>query len=90
MLISIGKFSKQIGVTPTTLRTWERSGELVPTKVTKGGTRYYSEEQLRNYLGNPNVTTEVVQQEELVQEVLSMLTTFSDKVRKLCKNVQGV
>lgn len=50
MLYSIGKFSKEIGVTTTTLRNWHNSGELIPFKITNGGTRYYSESQLNKYL----------------------------------------
>ena len=50
MLYSIGKFAKQIGVTPQTLRNWHASGELCPCKVTKGGTRYYSEQQLNEFM----------------------------------------
>ena len=50
MLYSIGKFAKEIGVTTQTLRNWHESGELIPFKVTKGGTRYYSERQLKDYL----------------------------------------
>lgn len=50
MLYSIGKFAKEIGVTTTTLRNWDKSGELKPFKITKGGTRYYSEYQLNKYL----------------------------------------
>ena len=46
-LISIGKFAKIIGVTPTTLRRMHESGELIPYHVTKGGTRYYSTDQLK-------------------------------------------
>ena len=38
-LISIGKFAKQVGVTPTTLRRMHESGELIPTHITNGGTR---------------------------------------------------
>ena len=48
-LISIGKFAKQVGVTPTTLRRMHESGELIPTHITNGGTRYYSTEQLRQF-----------------------------------------
>ncbi len=54
MLYSIGKFSKTIGVTTQTLRNWEKSGELMPCKVTKGKTRYYSEQQLSEYLNQDN------------------------------------
>jgi len=50
VLYSIGKFAKQIGVTTATLRNWDASGELTPQKVTNGGTRYYSEQQLNSYM----------------------------------------
>lgn len=50
MLYSIGKFAKQIGVTVQTLRNWHESKELFPFKITNGGTRYYSEQQLQIYL----------------------------------------
>ena len=44
-LYSINKFSKLIGVTPQTLRNWEREGKLIPVKKSANGYRYYSEEQ---------------------------------------------
>lgn len=50
-MYSIGKFAKEIGVTTQTLRNWHKSKELIPFKITDGGTRYYSEEQLNRYLG---------------------------------------
>lgn len=50
-MYSIGKFAKMIGVTTTTLRNWHKEGKLIPTKITDGGTRYYSDEQLGIYLG---------------------------------------
>ncbi len=48
-LMSIGKFAKSVGVTTTTLRRMHESGELIPAHITKGGTRYYSTEQLRDF-----------------------------------------
>lgn len=50
-LMSIGKFSKEIGISINHLRLLHKTGELVPVKVTKGGTRYYSDKQLNDYLG---------------------------------------
>lgn len=50
MLYSIGKFAKEIGVSIQTLRNWHESKELVPIKITNGGTRYYSDKQLDSYL----------------------------------------
>jgi DNA binding domain, excisionase family len=49
--MSIGKFSKEIGISINHLRLLHKTGELVPVKVTKGGTRYYSDKQLNDYLG---------------------------------------
>ena len=48
----IGEFADKIGVTPQTLRTWDKEGKLKPAKVTEGGTRYYSEYQYQIYKGN--------------------------------------
>lgn len=52
-LISIGKFAKMVGVTPTTLRRMDANGELKPQHVSKGGTRYYSMEQLNLFSTRP-------------------------------------
>lgn len=51
-LVSIGKFAKLVGVTPTTLRKMQNTEELIPVHISKGGTRYYSTEQL-NYFMKP-------------------------------------
>ncbi len=40
-LVKIGKAAQILGTTPGTLRKWEATGELLPTRKTKGGTRYY-------------------------------------------------
>ena len=50
-LMSIGKFSKEIGISINHIRLLHKTGELVPVKITKGGTRYYSDKQLNDYLG---------------------------------------
>lgn len=49
-LISIGKFAKIVGLTPTTLRRMQETGELIPCHISDGGTRYYSTEQLDRFL----------------------------------------
>lgn len=41
-LVKIGEAAAMIGSTPATLRKWEASGELLPARKTKGGTRYYA------------------------------------------------
>ena len=45
----IGEFAEKIGVSISTLRRWDKEGKLKPVKVTDGGTRYYSDYQLRTY-----------------------------------------
>lgn len=45
---SIHSFSKILGVTPQTLRNWDKSGKLKPHHTTKSGYRYYFSEQLNN------------------------------------------
>lgn len=49
-LYKIGEFAEKIGVTTQTLRNWDKEGRLKPAKVTAGGTRYYSDYQLRTYI----------------------------------------
>ena len=48
---SIGEFANKIGKTVQTLRNWDSKGTLKPHHATEGRTRYYSQEQLNNFLG---------------------------------------
>jgi len=41
-LVKIGEAAALLGSTPATLRKWEATGELIPARKTKGGTRYYA------------------------------------------------
>lgn len=59
-LLSIGKFAKMVGITPTTLRRMQQSGELIPYHISKGGTRYYSLEQLNRFLPKQTVEKPVI------------------------------
>ena len=52
-LLSIGKFAKMVGVTPTTLRRMHKRGDLIPYHITKGGSRYYSYDQLKEFSNAP-------------------------------------
>ena len=45
-LVKIGGAAKLLGTTPATLRKWEKNGELLPARKTKGGTRYYALSEL--------------------------------------------
>ena len=44
--IKIGHAAKLLGVTPQTVRRWERDGQLSPDRVSEGGTRYYDVKHL--------------------------------------------
>ncbi|WP_084654364.1 MerR family DNA-binding transcriptional regulator [Paenibacillus zanthoxyli] len=44
-LLPIGKVSEMIGVTPKTLREWNKTGKLVPYSISDSGYRYYTQEQ---------------------------------------------
>jgi predicted site-specific integrase-resolvase len=45
-LVKIGAAARILGVSIGTLRKWEASGEIVPARKSKGGTRYYAVEDL--------------------------------------------
>lgn len=54
-LMSIGKFAKEIGLSVQHLRKLHNDNVLVPAVITEGGTRYYSDEQLLEYLNRDNL-----------------------------------
>jgi putative resolvase len=41
-LVKIGEAARLLGASVVTLRKWESTGELLPARKTKGGTRYYN------------------------------------------------
>ena len=41
-LVKIGAAAALLGTTPAQLRKWEKTGELLPARKTRGGTRYYA------------------------------------------------
>lgn len=55
-MLSIGKFSKESGLSISTLRRWDKEGSLKPCFVSGKGTRYYSIEQLHS-LQNKSIST---------------------------------
>jgi predicted site-specific integrase-resolvase len=57
-LVKIGKAAKLLGVEVQTLYAWERSGELVPARRSKGGIRYYDITKITDLgLGNEDLPT---------------------------------
>ena len=57
---TINKFAKIIGVTPQTLRNWDRSGKLHPHHTSSNGYRYYSEDQLNAVAGIQTAPKKVI------------------------------
>lgn len=51
-MYTINKFAKLLGITPQTLRNWDKSGKLKPVHTSSNGYRYYSEEQLQELKGS--------------------------------------
>lgn len=55
-LVKIGEAARLMGTSVDNLRKWEKSGELLPARKTKGGTRYYDAAQLLG-LGDSEAAT---------------------------------
>ena len=55
-LVKIGKAAEILGVEVQTLRAWEKSGELIPDRRSKGGVRYYDVGKIMG-LGNEDRPT---------------------------------
>lgn len=49
-LITISKATKMFGVTPQTMRNWDRNGKLKPIKRAKNGFRYYNLFDVKNLI----------------------------------------
>ena len=73
-LMSIGKFAKEVGLSAQHLRKLHDDNVLVPAVITKGGTRYYSDEQLFQYLNKNNES-----QQELPIILYARVSTKSQK-----------
>lgn len=85
VLMSIGKFARELGVTPEHVRTMHRTGEVIPARISEKGTRYYSEEQLRD-LKNSRTP----QREEKVVAYCRVSTkSQKDELEKQVENVKS-
>ena len=72
--MSIGKFAKKVGLSAQHLRKLHADNVLVPAVITEGGTRYYSDEQLFQYLNKNNES-----QQELPIILYARVSTKSQK-----------
>lgn len=59
-LLRMNEVSEITGLAQSTLRLMHRKGELVPAKISSGGTRYYSDEQIKEYMGIETVSRRIV------------------------------
>ena len=82
-LMSIGKFAKEVGLSVQHLRKLHDDNILIPDVITKGGTRYYSDEQLQAYLNKNNP------QQELPVILYARVSTRSQK-EDLDKQVENL
>lgn len=65
---SIGEFAEKIGKAIQTLRNWHKNNTFKPAYVTAAGTRYYSQEQLNNFLGL-KIKTKIKDKKALIEKV---------------------
>ena len=85
VLMSIGKFAKELGVTPEHVRTMHRTGEVIPARISEKGTRYYSEEQLRELKNSRNPRRE----EKVVAYCRVSTKSQKDELEKQVENVKS-
>ncbi|ENJ6138772.1 TPA: MerR family transcriptional regulator [Bacillus cereus] len=69
------EFSEMLNVSVKTLQRWDNQGVL-PAYRNPKGRRYYTEEQCKEYMGI---------QEELVQDLISIIHVFSCRIYGLRK-----
>ena len=85
VLMSIGKFAKELGVTPEHVRTMHRTGEVIPARISEKGTRYYSEEQLRELKNSRTPRRE----EKVVAYCRVSTKSQKDELEKQVENVKS-
>ena len=61
------EFASLIGVSATTVRTWERRGYLLPHHRSPSGYRYYSDEQVAQYFKGQLINKKTDTQDEEVE-----------------------
>ena len=83
--MSIGKFAKELGVTPEHVRTMHRTGEVIPARISEKGTRYYSDEQLRELKNNLSSQRE----EKVVAYCRVSTKSQKDDLEKQVENVKS-
>ena len=85
LLMSRGKFATELGVTPEHVRTMHRTGEVIPARISEKGTRYYSDEQLRELKNNLSSQRE----EKVVAYCRVSTKSQKDDLEKQVENVKS-
>ena len=70
--LSIGEFAEAIGKTTQTVRNWDNSGYLKPAKIGLGGHRYYTQEQVDNYLGKDKYIEKLIIKDEKTLKIITL------------------
>ena len=111
MYYSIHEFSKKLNKSPQTLRNWDKNGYLKPAYKSVNGYRYDTDDQLNFVLGikpdrkviGYNTAIEIIdntpksEQEELVEDLVQIITVFScklqgkraNKMKKVIQELKG-
>lgn len=66
----INEFAEQVGISTSTLREYERKGILLPHHYGLNGYRYYSQEQVDEYLSGDLSRCKCLQQKEDSDDVV--------------------
>jgi len=90
-LVKIGEAAKILGTCVNTLRGWEASGELVPTRKTQGGTRYYSVAELMKVgeIDAPTVCYARVSSHDQKEDLQTTLNKILDVLIEIRNHVTG-
>ena len=71
-----------LGVSPRTLRNWDKSGILKPHHISVSGYRYYTEEQLKGFLNKSESSN---QQQNVAPKNISAETNVKKEQNKTSK-----
>ena len=90
-LISIAEASEMLGVTTKTLKIWANEAKIKCYR-TVGSHRRFRIEDIENFLGEGIQTTKTNNNEEMVNELISVVTCFSTRLygERGCKKLKEV
>ena len=81
---NISKASELLGVSPQTLRNWDKNNILKPSIVMDNGYRYYTEKDISDFLGNKYTFEKLLADPDNIEENFrDYLNGFSDNVQNI-------